>query len=88
MKALTNDLRPSKILTPAVLQNAITAEMALGGSSNLVLHLMALAHELNLPLSLETFDQVSRRTPFLCNVIPAGNILCGDWKKPVESRPC
>jgi dihydroxy-acid dehydratase len=72
MKALEKDLRPSKILTPAVLHNAITAEMALGGSSNLVLHLLALAHELNLPLSLETFDEVSRRTPFLCNIIPSG----------------
>jgi dihydroxy-acid dehydratase len=72
MRALSGDLRPSKILTPAALQNAIAAEMALGGSSNLVLHLMALASELNLPLSLESFDEISRRTPFLCNVIPSG----------------
>ncbi len=72
MKAFEKDLRPSKILTPTALQNAITAEMALGGSSNLVLHLLALAYELNIPLSLETFDQVSRRTPFLCNIIPSG----------------
>jgi dihydroxy-acid dehydratase len=72
MKALAADLRPSKILTPAALMNAIAAEMALGGSSNLVLHLLALAAELNIPLSLETFDEVSRRTPFLCNIIPSG----------------
>ena len=72
LRALDRDLRPSRILTPATLQNAIAAEMALGGSSNLVLHLMALASELNVPLSLESFDEISRRTPFLCNIIPSG----------------
>ncbi len=66
------DLRPSKILKPAALKNAITASMALGGSTNIVLHLMALANELNIPVSLETFDEISRRTPFLCNLVPSG----------------
>ncbi len=65
-------LKPSKILTLAALKNAITASMAFGGSTNIVLHLMALAHELNLPLSLETFDEISRRTPFICNIKPSG----------------
>jgi dihydroxy-acid dehydratase len=59
-------------MTPAALTNAITASMALGGSTNVVLHLLALAKELNTPLSLETFDEISRRTPFLCNVRPSG----------------
>jgi dihydroxy-acid dehydratase len=68
------DLRPSKILTPSALKNAITASMALGGSSNIVLHLMALASELNLPLSLEAFDQISRRTPFICSIKPSGKV--------------
>ncbi len=72
MRALDRDLRPSRILIPPALRNAIAAEMALGGSSNLVLHLMALASELKVPLSLESFDQISRRAPFLCNIIPSG----------------
>jgi len=65
-------LKPSTILTPAALRNAITVSMALGGSTNTVLHLLALANELNLPLSLETFDEISRRTPFICNIKPSG----------------
>jgi dihydroxy-acid dehydratase len=66
------DLKPSKILTLSALKNAITASMALGGSTNIVLHLLALANELNIPLSLETFDEISRRTPFICSIKPSG----------------
>jgi len=65
-------LNPSKILTLPALRNAITASMAFGGSTNIVLHLLALANELNLPLTLETFDEISRRTPFICNIKPSG----------------
>ena len=72
LRLWAEDLRPSRIMTPAALTNAITASMALGGSTNVVLHLLALAKELNTPLSLETFDEISRRTPFLCNVRPSG----------------
>lgn len=67
-----SNLRPSQIMTPAALHNAIVVSMALGGSTNVVLHLLALAHELNIPLSLETFDEISRRTPFICNIRPSG----------------
>jgi dihydroxy-acid dehydratase len=66
------DLKPSKIMTPPALANAITASEAFGGSTNIVLHLLALANELNIPLSLETFDEISRRTPFICNTKPSG----------------
>ena len=66
------DLRPSKILNLSALKNAITASMAFGGSTNTVLHLMALASELNIPLTLETFDEISRRTPFICSIKPSG----------------
>ena len=65
-------LKPSQILTLSALKNAITASMAFGGSTNIVLHLMALANELNIHLSLENFDEISRRTPFICNVKPSG----------------
>lgn len=66
------DLKPSRILGISALKNAITASMAFGGSTNTVLHLLALANELDIPLSLETFDEISRRTPFICNVKPSG----------------
>ncbi|MFH1757004.1 MAG: dihydroxy-acid dehydratase [Pseudomonadota bacterium] len=66
------DLKPSMILTISALKNAITASMAFGGSTNIVLHLLALANELDIPLSLETFDEISRRTPFICNIKPSG----------------
>jgi dihydroxy-acid dehydratase len=65
-------LKPSKILTLSALKNAVTASMAFGGSTNIVLHLMALANELNIPLPLETFDEISRRTPFICSIKPSG----------------
>ena len=65
-------LKPSKVLTISALKNAITASMAFGGSTNIVLHLLALANELDIPLSLETFDEISRRTPFICNIKPSG----------------
>ncbi len=65
-------LKVSQILSLSSLKNAITASMALGGSTNIVLHLLALAYELQIPLSLETFDEISRRTPFICNIKPSG----------------
>ncbi|MCX5906695.1 MAG: dihydroxy-acid dehydratase [Deltaproteobacteria bacterium] len=72
MGVLKAHLTPSRIMTRAALLNAITASMALGASSNIVLHLLALAYELNIPLSLETFDEISRRTPYLCSIKPSG----------------
>ena len=72
LRIWAEDLKPSKIITPAALANAITASMALGGSTNIVLHLLALASELGIPLSLKTFDEISHRTPFICNVRPSG----------------
>lgn len=72
MQILSKDLRPTKIMTRSALFNAITASMALGASTNIVLHLLALAHELDIDLNLESFDEVSRRTPFICNIKPSG----------------
>ena len=66
------DLKPSDILTQEAFENAITVDMALGGSSNTVLHLEAIANEAGLPLPLKTFDEVARRTPHLCDMRPGG----------------
>lgn len=66
------NLKPSRIITIASIRNAISACMALGGSTNVVLHLLALAHEANIPLTLDTFDEISRKTPFICSIKPSG----------------
>jgi dihydroxy-acid dehydratase len=68
-------LRPSEILTAEALDNAITLLMALGGSTNAVIHLLALAGRVGVPLTLERFDEISRRTPILVNVRPSGEYL-------------
>ena len=69
------DLRPSKILTPAAFDNAIRVLMALGGSTNAVVHLIAVAGRLNIPLPLSRFDELSRTTPWLVNLSPSGDFL-------------
>jgi dihydroxy-acid dehydratase len=72
-------LRPSRILTTAALENAITALMALGGSTNGVIHLTALAGRLGIELPLERFDEISAGTPVLADVKPSGAHLMEDF---------
>src|SRR5947207_12570027 len=59
------DLRPSRIMTRAALENAITVDMAIGGSTNAVVHLIAIAGRLGIDLRLDEFDTISRRTPYI-----------------------
>jgi dihydroxy-acid dehydratase len=66
------DLRPSKILTKKAFENAVTVDMAFGGSTNTTLHLPAIAKEAGAKLSLQTFNDISERTPHLCNMSPGG----------------
>jgi dihydroxy-acid dehydratase len=68
-------VRPSQILTREAFDNAITLLEAIGGSTNAVIHLLALARRVGVPLSLERFDEISRRTPVLANVRPSGEYL-------------
>ncbi len=72
MELLEKGIRPLDILTLEAFKNAITVDMAVGGSSNTVLHLMAVAHEAGLALELELFDQISQRTPYLTKMSPGG----------------
>jgi len=72
MELLERGIRPSHILTKEAFANAIAVDMALGGSTNAVLHLMAIAREAGVELPLELFDQISRRTPYLASMSPAG----------------
>jgi dihydroxy-acid dehydratase len=69
------DLRPSRILTSEAFDNAITLLMAIGGGTNAVIHLLALAGRVDVPLTLERFHELSRRTPLLANVRPSGEHL-------------
>jgi dihydroxy-acid dehydratase len=72
LRLLEEDVRPSSIMTPEALRNAIAVAVAVGASTNVVLHLLALARELRQELSLQEFDAISRRTPFICDVKPSG----------------
>ncbi len=72
------DARPSKIMTRKALENAITVSMAIGGSTNAVIHLLALAGRLGIELRLADFDAISRRTPTIVNVKPSGEYLMED----------
>lgn len=68
-----NDLKPSDILTSKAFENAIAVDMALGGSTNTVLHLTAIAKEAGVTLSLWLFDEIGGRIPHLCDMIPGGS---------------
>jgi len=72
---VAEDLKPSRILTRDAFENAITVMMALGGSTNAVIHLIAIAGRLGIELKLDDFDRLSRRTPYLVNVKPSGEYL-------------
>jgi dihydroxy-acid dehydratase len=69
------ELRPSRILTAEAFDNAITLLMAIGGGTNAVIHLLALAGRVDVPLTLERFHELSKRTPLLANVRPSGEHL-------------
>jgi dihydroxy-acid dehydratase len=71
--------KPSQILTAEAFDNAIRALMAIGGSTNAVIHLLALAGRVGVPLSLARFDTLSRTTPFLLNLRPSGKYLMEDF---------
>jgi dihydroxy-acid dehydratase len=72
MELWKRNIRPRDIATPAAFKNAMAADMALGCSTNTVLHLPAIAHEAGINLNLDLFNQVSNRTPHLCFLSPAG----------------
>src|SRR5438309_6327074 len=72
MTVLENDLRPSRILTRRAFDNAIAAVAASGGSTNAVLHLLALSREVGVELDIDDIDRISRRTPLLCDLKPGG----------------
>ncbi len=72
---IDKDIKPSDILTRAAFENAITVVNALGGSTNAVLHLLAMAHEANVNLQLDDFSRIGARTPLLADIKPSGKYL-------------
>jgi dihydroxy-acid dehydratase len=81
MNALEEDLRPSRILTRRAFDNAIAAVAASGGSTNAVLHLLALAREVGVDLAIDDIDRISRRTPLLCDLKPGGRFAAVELHK-------
>ncbi len=73
------DLTPDKILTPAAVDNAIKVHMAMGGSTNAIIHVVAMARRAGIPVDMEKFDQLSRQVPVLANVRPSGKYLMEDF---------
>jgi dihydroxy-acid dehydratase len=78
MTLVRHDVRPSQIVTKESLENAITSVAATGGSTNGVLHLLALAHEFGIPLTIDEFDAISARTPIVADMTPGGRYTASD----------
>jgi dihydroxy-acid dehydratase len=76
---VNNDLRPSQIMTRAAFENAIRVNAAIGGSTNAVIHLLAIAGRLGVPLAIDDFDELARDIPTLVNLQPSGEYLMEDF---------
>ena len=81
MRMLEEGIRPRDILTRQAFENAITVVVAMGGSTNAVLHLMAIAREAEVGLTLEDFDRISRNTPYIADMKPSGRYVMADLSR-------
>src|SRR5437899_3508442 len=81
MDLLKADLRPSQILTRKAIENAIASVAATGGSTNAVLHLLAIAREAGVELTIDDFDRISERTPLIADLKPGGRFVANDLYK-------
>jgi dihydroxy-acid dehydratase len=86
MDLVRKNIKPSQILTRQSIENAITAVCASGGSTNAVLHMIAIAHELQIPLTMDDFDMISEHTPFICDLSPGGKYVAKDYQEAGGSR--
>ncbi len=78
LKLLEEDIKPSDIMTRAAFENAITVVIALGGSTNAVLHLIAMARTVGVPLSLDDFTEIGKRVPVLADLRPSGHYMMSE----------
>ena len=81
MALLRESVTPSDIMTEKAFKNAIMVDMALGGSTNTVLHLSAIAQELGMRVTLDEFDRISRTTPHICDLRPSGRYFMREFEK-------
>jgi dihydroxy-acid dehydratase len=86
MDAVRANRRPSQIITRMSIENTIASVAASGGSTNAVLHLLAIAREIGIPLSIDDFDTISTRTPYICSLTPAGKYVASDYQAAGGSR--
>lgn len=75
---IKNNITPRKIMTRRAFENAIMVDLALGGSTNTVLHIPAISHEAGIELPLEVFDKLSRKIPHICDMLPSGRYYLED----------
>jgi dihydroxy-acid dehydratase len=78
VEAIRNNLRPSDIITRKSIENALSVVMAVGGSTNAVLHFLAIAHSAGVPLTLDDFETIRARVPVLCDLKPSGRYVATD----------
>ena len=78
---MKNDINPRDIMTKKAFENAITAVLAMGGSTNAVLHLLAIAHEAEVDLNIEDFNTLSEKTPYITDLRPGGKYVMSDVDK-------
>ena len=86
MELVRRGVKPSQIITHDAIENAIASVAASGGSTNAVLHFLAIAHEMGIPLTVDDFDRISSKTPLLCDLKPGGKYVAVDYQAAGGSR--
>lgn len=81
VELVKKDIKPSQIMTKAAFENGVRIDMAMGGSTNAVLHIPAIARELGVDIDVNTFDKIAKETPNICKIIPAGEYEMADLYK-------
>jgi len=86
MELAKRGVKPSQIITAKAMETAIATVAASGGSTNAVLHLLAIANEMGIPLTIDDFDRISNKTPLLCDLKPGGQYVAVDYQAAGGSR--
>jgi dihydroxy-acid dehydratase len=86
MDAVRANRRPSQIISRTSIVNTVASVAASGGSTNAVLHLLAIAREMGIELSIDDFDAISKKTPFICDLVPAGKYMASHFQAAGGSR--
>jgi dihydroxy-acid dehydratase len=86
MQLAKRGIKPSQLITAKSMETAIASVAASGGSTNAVLHFLAIANEMDIPLTIDDFDRISRNTPLLCDLKPGGQYVAADYHAAGGSR--